>query len=56
VLAEQLKLALPQARYDVHENVSAALAAARATAKPGELVLAFGSFFVAAATLAESSE
>ncbi|WP_445146770.1 bifunctional tetrahydrofolate synthase/dihydrofolate synthase [Dyella sp. Tek66A03] len=56
VLAEQLKLALPQARYDVHANVSAALAAARATAKPGELVLAFGSFFVAAATLAESSE
>ena len=55
VLAEQLKLALPQARYDVHENVSAALAAARASAKPGELVLAFGSFFVAAATLAESS-
>jgi dihydrofolate synthase/folylpolyglutamate synthase len=55
VLAEQLKLALPQARYDVHENVAAALAAARATAQPGELVLAFGSFFVAAATLAESS-
>ncbi len=54
VLAEQLKLALPQAHFDVHENVSVALAAARAAAKPGERVLAFGSFFVAAAVLAES--
>ncbi len=54
VLAEQLKLALPQAHFDVHENVSAALAAARAAAQPGERVLAFGSFFVAAAVLAES--
>jgi dihydrofolate synthase/folylpolyglutamate synthase len=54
VLAEQLKLALPQAHFEVHENVSAALAAARATAKSGDRVLAFGSFFVAAAVLAES--
>ncbi|MFC4527492.1 bifunctional tetrahydrofolate synthase/dihydrofolate synthase [Dyella halodurans] len=54
VLAEQLALALPQAHFDAHENVSAALAAARAAAKQGERVLAFGSFFVAAAVLAES--
>lgn len=54
VLAEQLKLALPQAHYEVHENVLEALAAARATAKSGDRVLAFGSFFVAAAVLAES--
>ena len=54
VLAEQLKLVLPQAHYDVHKSVSAALTAARATAKPGDCVLAFGSFFVAAAVLAES--
>ncbi|WP_266182615.1 bifunctional tetrahydrofolate synthase/dihydrofolate synthase [Dyella humicola] len=54
VLAEQLTLALPLAHFDVHENVSMALAAARAMAQPGERVLAFGSFFVAAAVLAES--
>jgi dihydrofolate synthase/folylpolyglutamate synthase len=45
---------LPQAHYEVHENVLAALAAARATAKSGDRILAFGSFFVAAAVLAES--
>ncbi len=55
VLAEQLVLALPQARYDVHGSVGSALAAARSMALPGERVLAFGSFFVAAAVLAESA-
>lgn len=55
VLAEQLALALPLARYDAHDTVGAALAAARSAALPGECVLAFGSFFVAAAVLAESA-
>ncbi|WP_267220746.1 bifunctional tetrahydrofolate synthase/dihydrofolate synthase [Dyella silvae] len=54
VLAEQLMLALPDARYDTHSNVAEALAAARAATQSGERVLAFGSFFVAAAVLAES--
>lgn len=54
-LAEQLAQALPQACYDIHENVASALAAARRAALPGERVLAFGSFFVAAAVLAESA-
>jgi dihydrofolate synthase/folylpolyglutamate synthase len=55
VLAGQLVLALPEARYDRHDNVQAAWRAARAAAKPGDRVLAFGSFFVAAAVLAESN-
>ncbi|RDI98255.1 bifunctional tetrahydrofolate synthase/dihydrofolate synthase [Dyella solisilvae] len=55
VLAGQLALALPNARHDTHGNVGEALAAARAAAQPGDRVLAFGSFFVAAAVLAESS-
>jgi dihydrofolate synthase / folylpolyglutamate synthase len=55
VLAEQLILALPQARYDIHDSVGSALATARSMALPGEGVLAFGSFFVAAAVLAESA-
>ncbi|WP_243050326.1 bifunctional tetrahydrofolate synthase/dihydrofolate synthase [Dyella sp. RRB7] len=54
-LAEQLAQALPQARYDLHDSVASALAAARSAALPGERVLAFGSFFVAAAVLAESA-
>jgi len=54
VLAEQLTLAFPRARYDSHPSVAKALAAARASAQSGERVLAFGSFFVAAAVLAES--
>ncbi|WP_430390442.1 bifunctional tetrahydrofolate synthase/dihydrofolate synthase [Dyella sp. 20L07] len=56
VLAGQLALALPEARYDVHDSVHLALAAARAAAQSGDCVLAFGSFFVAAAVLAESNE
>ncbi|AHX13744.1 folylpolyglutamate synthase [Dyella jiangningensis] len=54
VLLDQLLLALPGARYDLHDDVHSALAEARASARDGERVLAFGSFFVASAVLAES--
>lgn len=53
-LGERLQQVLPQARFDLYPDVTAALRTARATAQPGERVLAFGSFFVAAAVLAES--
>ena len=43
----------PQASADRHADVAGALAAARAAARPGERILAFGSFFVAAAVMAE---
>ena len=52
-LAQTLRQALPQAASDAHPGVPAALAAARARARPGECILAFGSFFVASAVLAE---
>ena len=52
-LAAVLQQVLPQAAFDAHADVVAALAAARAAARPDELILAFGSFFVAAAVLAE---
>jgi len=45
---------LPGASFDAHPDVAAALNAARSAAKAGECVLAFGSFFVASAVLAES--
>ncbi len=51
-LAAVLHEVLPQAPHDEHADVAAALAAARAVARPGERILAFGSFFVAAAVLA----
>lgn len=51
VLAERLRGTLPAARFDTHDDVATALAAARAAAKPGERILAFGSFFVATAVL-----
>ncbi|WP_130618285.1 bifunctional tetrahydrofolate synthase/dihydrofolate synthase [Dyella amyloliquefaciens] len=54
VLLDQLLLALPDARYDLHGDVRSALAAARTSATAGDRVLAFGSFFVASAVLAES--
>ncbi|WP_266158930.1 bifunctional tetrahydrofolate synthase/dihydrofolate synthase [Dyella silvatica] len=54
VLGERLRQALPQAHVDLYPDVATALHAARAAARPGERVLAFGSFFVAAAVLAES--
>ncbi|AIF48475.1 bifunctional tetrahydrofolate synthase/dihydrofolate synthase [Dyella japonica] len=53
-LADQLLAVLPDARFDAHADVSTALNAARSAAKTGECVLAFGSFFVASAVLAES--
>jgi dihydrofolate synthase/folylpolyglutamate synthase len=53
-LAEHVRAIAPDARVDTHASVAAALAAARSTALPGERVLAFGSFFVASAVLAES--
>lgn len=53
VLAGVLRNVLPHAHFDTHDHVRGALAAARATARHGERVLAFGSFFVAAAALAE---
>jgi len=52
-LAAVLRQVLPQARYDAHADVATALAAARAAAQPHERILAFGSFFVASAVLAE---
>jgi dihydrofolate synthase/folylpolyglutamate synthase len=52
-LAAILRQVLPQATFDAHTDVAAALAAARATARPGECILAFGSFFVASAIIAE---
>jgi dihydrofolate synthase/folylpolyglutamate synthase len=55
VLLDQLLLALPEASYDLHGDVRSALAAARASATAGDRVLAFGSFFVASAVLAESN-
>jgi dihydrofolate synthase/folylpolyglutamate synthase len=52
-LGEAIRQTLPQAAFDMHPRVPAALAAARAQARPGECILAFGSFFVASAVLAE---
>jgi dihydrofolate synthase/folylpolyglutamate synthase len=52
-LAAILHECLPQASFDTHADVAAALAAAQAQAQPGDGILAFGSFFVASAVLAE---
>jgi len=52
-LTEALRQTLPEASFDAHASVADALAAARAQARPGECILAFGSFFVASAVLAE---
>jgi dihydrofolate synthase / folylpolyglutamate synthase len=52
-LAAILQQTLPAASFDAHRDVATALAAARATAQPGECILAFGSFFVAAQVVAE---
>jgi len=54
-LAATLRETLPQARFDVHADVAAALAAARQAAPPGGRILAFGSFFVASAVIAEQA-
>ncbi len=52
-LGESLRRTLPAAAFDMHADVPRALIAARATAKPGDCILAFGSFFVASAVIAE---
>jgi dihydrofolate synthase / folylpolyglutamate synthase len=52
-LAAILQQTLPQAAFDAHIDVATALTAARAAAQPGERILAFGSFFVAGAIVAE---
>jgi dihydrofolate synthase/folylpolyglutamate synthase len=52
-LAGILQQTLPQASFDAHVDVAGALAAAQVAAKPGERILAFGSFFVASAVIAE---
>ena len=52
-LGDVLREVLPMASFDAHVDVPSALAAARASAQPGERILAFGSFFVAAAVMAE---
>ncbi|WP_266167902.1 bifunctional tetrahydrofolate synthase/dihydrofolate synthase [Dyella subtropica] len=54
-LADELQLALPGASFEVHATVHAALEAARQKAQRGDRILAFGSFFVAAAVLSESN-
>ena len=54
-LAATLQQTLPHAAFDAHPDVPAALAAARAQAQPDEVILAFGSFFVASAVLADAS-
>ena len=52
-LSEKLQSTLPQASFDAHPDVAAALAAARQATQPGDCILAFGSFFVASAVMAE---
>jgi folylpolyglutamate synthase/dihydrofolate synthase len=54
-LAGILGEALPQAVFDAHADVATALAAARMAARPGECILAFGSFFVASAVIADAA-
>ena len=56
VLAGVLHQVLPRAGFDTHDNVSEALAAARASARRGERILAFGSFFVASAVLSDGGD
>ncbi len=55
-LAATLQQVLPLAPFDAHADVTEALAAARGLARPGERILAFGSFFLASAVLAERGE
>jgi dihydrofolate synthase/folylpolyglutamate synthase len=52
-LASILRKAVPQASFDAHADVISALAAAFAGATSGDCILAFGSFFVASAVIAE---
>jgi dihydrofolate synthase/folylpolyglutamate synthase len=50
-----LRDTLGQASADSYPGVAEALSAARALAQPGDCILAFGSFFVASATLAQAA-
>jgi len=54
-VADRVRAVLPDALVDRHASVGEALIVARSVAQPGERVLAFGSFFVASAVLAEST-
>ncbi|WP_426702767.1 bifunctional tetrahydrofolate synthase/dihydrofolate synthase [Rhodanobacter sp. Col0626] len=54
-LAGILQQTLPDAPFDAHPDVATALAAAGDLARPGQRILAFGSFFVAGAVIAERS-
>lgn len=54
-LAQCLQQAVGDATFDLHDDACSALAAARADASPADLVLAFGSFFVVSAVLAEAA-
>ncbi len=55
VLGDSLRRVLPGAVFDSHADVAGALGAARLAARPGDCVLAFGSFFVASAVIAEQA-
>jgi len=55
-LVDSLGNTLPAASFDAHADVATALEAARASARPGEIVLAFGSFFVAGAVIAAAAD
>lgn len=55
VLAGVLRQVLPRASFDTHVDVQHALDAARSSARPGERILAFGSFFVASAVIAATT-
>jgi dihydrofolate synthase/folylpolyglutamate synthase len=50
-MARALQASLPAAAYDTYADIPHALAAARAAARAGDCVLAFGSFYVARAVL-----
>lgn len=50
-LAKVLQASLPTATFDTYADIPHALAAARAAARAGDCVLAFGSFYVARAVL-----
>lgn len=50
-LAQVLRATLPEASFDVYADIPGALSGACALARPGEWVLAFGSFYVARAAL-----
>lgn len=52
-LSQTLQQVLPAAPHDLHPDVRTALATARVMAPPGSTILAFGSFFVASAVLAD---